>query len=149
MVTGREGRTIIANVERLHRLMDQAGMAAVDVRGGQNVTYLSGVSFHGTLARHLDLAASPRGVAVVWPRNGEPVFALEATATGPAKRDSWIERFEVFSGYREPVFTRVGSVLAALGLARARVGFDMNYVGAGFWEGLTRKLPGLAMLDCS
>ena len=56
---------------------------------------------------------------------------------------------EVFSGYREPVFTRVGSVLAALGLARARVGFDMNYVGAGFWEGLTRQLPGLAMLDCS
>jgi len=149
MVTGREGRTIIANVERLHRLMDQAGMAAVVVRGGQNVTYLSGVSFHGTLARHLDLSASPRGVAVVWPRNGEPVFVLEATATGPARRDSWIARFEVFSGYIEPVFTRIGSVLASLGLARARVGFDKNFVGAGFWEDLARQLPELAMLDCS
>ena len=149
MATGRQGRSIIANVERLHRLMDQAGLAAVVVRGGQNVTYLSGVSFHGTLARHLDLSASPRGVAVVWPRNGEPVFVLEATATGPATRDSWIERFEVFIGYREQVFERVGSVLAGLGLARARVGFDKNYVGAGFWEGLTRQLRGLAMLDCS
>src|SRR6516162_4525220 len=99
MVTGREGRTIIANVERLQRLMDQAGMAAVVVRGGQNVTYLSGVSFHGTLARHLDISASPRGVVVVWPRSGEPVFVLEATAVGPARRDSWIESFEVFSGY--------------------------------------------------
>ena len=144
-----EGRPIIANVERLHRLMDQAGLAAVVVRGGHNVTYLSGVSFHGTLARHLDLAASPRGAVVVWPRNGEPVFVLELTATGPARRDSWIERFEVFSGYSEPVFTRVGSVLAALGLAQARVGFDKDYVGAGFWEGLGRQIPGMVMLDCS
>jgi Xaa-Pro aminopeptidase len=149
MATGREGRQIIANVERLHRLMDQAGLAAVVVRGGLNVTYLSGVSFHGTLARHLDLSASPRGVAVVWPRNGSPVFVLEATAAGPAQRDSWIDRFEVFGGYAEPVFMRVGSVLSALGLRRARVGFDKNYVGAGFWEGLSRQLPDLAMLDCS
>ena len=149
MATGRQGRSIIANVERLHRLMDRAGLAAVVVRGGHNVTYLSGVSFHGTLARHLDLSASPRGVAVVWPRNGKPVFVLEATAVGPAQRDSWIECFEVFSGYAEPVFMRVGSVLAELGLARARVGFDKNYVGAGFWEGLTRQSPGLSMLDCS
>jgi Xaa-Pro aminopeptidase len=147
-ITGQR-RSIIANVERLHRLMDEAGLAAVVVRGGENVTYLSGVSFHGTLARHLDLAASPRGVAVVWARSSEPVFVLEVTATGPAQRDSWIERFEIFSGYSEPVFTRVGSVLAALGLAQARVGFDKNYVGAGYWEGLTRQLPGLAMLDCS
>jgi Xaa-Pro aminopeptidase len=149
MASEHEGRSIIANVERLHRLMDQAGLAAVVVRGGENVTYLSGVSFHGTLARHLDLSASPRGVAVVWPRDGEPVFVLEATARGPARRDSWIARFEVFSGYAEPLFTRVGTVLAALGLARARVGFDKNYIGAGFWEGLTRQLPGMAMCDCS
>jgi len=149
VATRREGRPVIANVERLHRLMDQAGLAAVVVRGGPNVTYLSGVSFHGTLARHLDLSASPRGVAVVWPRNGSPVFVLAASATGPAQRDSWIDRFEVFSGYAEPVFMRVGSVLSALGLGRARVGFDKNYVGAGFWEGLSRQLPDLAMLDCS
>jgi Xaa-Pro aminopeptidase len=149
MATGRKGRSIIANVERLYRLMDETGLAAVVVRGGQNVTYLSGVSFHGTLARHLDISASPRGVVVVWPRSGEPVFVLEATAVGPARRDSWIESFEVFSGYSEPVFKRVGGVLAALGLARARVGFDKNYVGAGFWEGLARQLPDLAMLDCS
>jgi len=149
MVTGREGRLIIANVDRLDRLMDQAGLAAVVVRGGHNVTYLSGVSFHGTLARHLDLSASPRGVAVVWPRGGPPVFVLERTATGPAQRDSWIEGFEVFSGYEEPVFMRVGSVLTALGLARARVGFDKDYIGAGFWEGLRRQLPSLEVFDCS
>jgi Xaa-Pro aminopeptidase len=148
MRTGRNGRHIIANVERLHRLMDEAGFAAVVVRGGANVTYLSGASFHGTLARHLDLAASPRGVAVIWPRHGDPVFVLETTAVGPATRDSWLERFEVFSGYTEPLFERVATVLDGLGLAKAPVAFDKNYIGAGFWETIAKRLPSMDMLDC-
>jgi Xaa-Pro aminopeptidase len=149
MRTGRNGRHIIANVERLDRLMDEAGLAAVVVRGGANVTYLSGASFHGTLARHLDLAASPRGVAVIWPRNSDPVFVLETTAVGPATRDSWLERFEVFSGYTEPLFARVATVLDGLGLAKAPVAFDKNYIGAGFWEAIAKRLPSMDMLDGS
>jgi Xaa-Pro aminopeptidase len=149
MSTGRNGRPIAANVDRLHRLMDAAGLAAVVVRGGQNVTYLSGVSFHGTLSRHLDLAASRRGVVVVWPRHAEPVFVLEVTAAGPAARDSWIKKFEIFSGYAEPLFDRVATVLSGLGLERSPVGFDKNFIGAGFWEDVARRLPAMAMLDCS
>jgi Xaa-Pro aminopeptidase len=148
MTTGRNGRPIIANVERLHHLMDAAGLAAVVVRGGQNVTYLSGVSFHGTLSRHLDLAASRRGVVVVWPRLAQPVFVLEVTAAGAATRDSWIEKFDVFSGYTEPLFDRVASVLSDLGLSRSPVGFDKNFIGAGFWEDMAKRLPAMRMLDC-
>jgi len=147
--TARNGRRAIANVERLHRLMDAAGLGAIVVRGGQNVTYLSGVAFHGTLARHLDLAASRRGVAVVWPRHGKPVFVIEVTATGPAERDSWIETLEVFSGYSEGLFDRVSDVLLGLGLGRARVGFDKNFIGAGFWDDLTKRLPDAQLADCS
>ena len=61
--TGRNGKPIIANIDRLHRLMDRDGLAAVVVRGGQNVSYLAGISFHGTLARHLDLPDSVRDSA--------------------------------------------------------------------------------------
>ncbi len=149
MQMGRDGRAVTANVERLHRLMDAAGLAAVVVRGGQNVTYLSGVAFHGTLSRHLDLAASRRGGVVIWPRHLSPVFVLEVTAAGAAARDSWIERFEVFSGYAESLFDRVATVLADLGLERSPVGFDKNFIGAGFWEVLGRRLPAMTMLDCS
>jgi Xaa-Pro aminopeptidase len=148
MLKGRNGRPIIANVDRLHRLMDAAGLAAVVVRGGQNVTYLSSVSFHGTLS-HLDLAASRRGVVVIWPRQSPPIFVLEVTAAGAATRDSWIERFEVFSGYTQPLFDRVANVLSDLGLARSPVGFDKNFIGAGFWEDIAKRLPAMTMLDCS
>jgi Xaa-Pro aminopeptidase len=149
MKTGRNGRPVTANVDRLHRLMDAAGFAAIVVRGGQNVTYLGGVAFHGTLSRHLDLAASRRGVVVVWPRHAEPVFVLEVTAAGAATRDSWIERFEVFSGYAESLFDRVAAVVSDLGLANSPVGFDKNFVGAGFWDDVRRRLPNLEMGDCS
>jgi len=69
----------IANVDRLHAYMDRNNLAAVVARSGQNFTYLSdlsGIAYPGTLARLLDLTDSPRGVMVVWPRDGEPSIIL-------------------------------------------------------------------------
>ena len=146
---GGNGKPIIANVERLHRLMDREGLAAVVVRGGQNVTYLAGIAFHGTLARHLDLAGSRRGVAVIWPRQGAPVFVVETTASGAAARYSWIERLEVYDGYHESLFARVSAALRDLDVASRRVGFDKNFIGAGFWEEMARNLPNMTMCDSS
>ena len=82
-----DGR-IIANVERLHAAMDRHRLAAVVARSGQNVTYLAGFAYPGTLARHLDLTDSTRGVLLVWPRHGEPVIVLNKIAEGLAGRDS-------------------------------------------------------------
>ena len=149
LLMGRNGKPIIANIDRLHQFMDREGLAAIVVRGGQNVTYLAGISFHGTLARHLDLAASRRGVVVIWPRHGEPVFVVEVTAAGAAARYSWIERIEVFNGYQESLFERVSSVLQSLGVERERVGFDKNFIGAGFWEEIASRLPNMTMADSS
>src|SRR6185437_6958376 len=92
------------NVERLNKLMDRDGLAAVVVRGGHNVTYLSGVSFHGTLSRHLDLGGSQRGVVVIWPRHGQPAFVIETTAAGAAEAETWIPDFRIFNGYEESLF---------------------------------------------
>ncbi|MEE9247081.1 MAG: aminopeptidase P family N-terminal domain-containing protein, partial [Dehalococcoidia bacterium] len=86
----RRGREVIANVDRLQDHMDHNGLSAVVVRSGKNFTYLSGVSFPGTLARHLDLADSPRDVFVVWPRNGEPVIITNALGKPVVERDSWV-----------------------------------------------------------
>ena len=37
-------RTIIANIDRLNRFMDQAGCSALILRSGKNFTYLAGFS---------------------------------------------------------------------------------------------------------
>ena len=69
------GRTI-ANVERLHALMDEEGVSAIVARSGKNFTYLAGFAYPGTLARHLEFPDSPREVLLAWPRVGEPVMVL-------------------------------------------------------------------------
>lgn len=137
------------NIRRLHALMDREGYAAIVVRGGANVCYLAAIAYHGTLARHLDLAGTPRGVVVVWPREGAPVIVVDATAAGATRRNSWIEDVEVYDGYGEALFDRVGDVMSRLGLASARVGFDRNFIGAGYWADLQRRFPKLDMGDAT
>lgn len=143
------GRPIIANVDRLHAFMDRHRLAAVVARSGQNFTYLSGLAYPGTLARHLDLPDSARGVLVVWPRQGEPVIVLNKIAEGLTRRDSWVKRIEVYDAYTESPYSRLCQVLREAGLARERVGFEKSYVSAAHWEEVQRELPELRMVDCA
>lgn len=140
---------MLVNVERLNRFMDEQKLAAVVARSGNNFTYLSGLAYPGTLARHLDLADSPRGVYLVWPRKGEPVIVLNAIAEQLTRRDSWVKRIEVYAGYSEPPAHRLCKVLDELGLAAQRVGFEKDYVNARDWEYIGGRLPKLSMIDCT
>jgi Xaa-Pro aminopeptidase len=140
---------IIANVARLREYMDRHRLAAVVARSGQNFTYLSGLAYPGTLARHLDLADSVRGILLVWPRNGQPVIVLNKIAEGLTRRDSWVERTELYDAYNESPYRRLAEVLKGMGLGGERVGFEKNYVSAAHWEEVQRELPQLEMVDCT
>ena len=87
-------RTIIANIDRLNRFMDQAGCSALILRSGKNFTYLAGFSYPGTLGRHLDFPDSPREVLLVWLRQGELVMVLNHYAAPLARRDSWLDKIK-------------------------------------------------------
>src|SRR6201990_3356506 len=128
-------------IERLARQMDERGLDAIVARAGINFTYLSGLVYPGTLARHLDLADSPRGVYLVWPRTGEPRMVVNAIAEGLARRDSFIEQFDVYEGYSEPPIERLAQVIAGMGLADAKIGFETNFISAADWETLRTRLP--------
>jgi Xaa-Pro aminopeptidase len=145
MKTAAAGKLI--NLARLEQKLDDAGLDAVVARTGINFTYLAGFAYPGTLARHLDLADSPRGVFVIWPRHGEPVIVTNAIAQGLAQRDSWIERIEVYAGYSEPPVERLAKVLAGMGLADATVGFEQNFISAADWQSLATTLPRMRMRD--
>jgi Xaa-Pro aminopeptidase len=142
-------RPVIANVARLDAFMDRHRLAAVVVRSGQNFTYLAGFAYPGTLARHLDLSDSVRGVLLLWPRHGQPVIVLNKIAEGLTRRDSWVERTEVYDAYSESPYARLCRVLEAAGLSRERVGFEKSFVSAAHWEEVQRGLPGLQMVDCT
>ncbi|MDB5590418.1 M24 family metallopeptidase [Enterovirga sp.] len=78
-----------------------------------------------------------------------PVFVVDATAAGATRAESWIEQVVVFDGYAEALFGRVAAVLEDLGLGRESVGFDKNFVGAGFWEDVSRCCPAMRMRDAT
>jgi Xaa-Pro aminopeptidase len=142
-------RTITANIPRLNDYMDQNGLDAVAVRSGVNFTYLSGMAMPGTLARHLDVASSVRGFMVLWPRKGAPIIILDAFAEKLARRESWIERVEVYHAYVESLYSKVAALIADCGLASARIGFERDVISATHWDEIQRALPSLKMVDCS
>ncbi|MYE39968.1 MAG: hypothetical protein F4X27_07050, partial [Chloroflexi bacterium] len=138
---------IIANVERLHALMDEEGFSAIVARSGKNFTYLSGFAYPGTLARHLEFPDSPREVLLVWPRTGEPAMVLNSYAAPLARRDSWLERIEVVDDYAESPYHRVADVLDQLGVAEETIGFEKSYVSANRWDEIAALLPKARIAD--
>ncbi len=145
----KKNRSIIANVERLHQLMDRDGYEGLVLRSGKNFTYLAGFAYPGTLARHLDFPDSPREVLLVYPRTGEPVMVLNEFSAPLARRDSWLERIEVYDGYAESPLAKTAGVLKAMGLECSRLGFEKSYVSAERWEEIGRLLPNADVRDCT
>jgi Xaa-Pro aminopeptidase len=137
------------NVARLHEFMDRERLAAVVARSGQNFTYLSGLAYPGTLARHVDITDSTRAVLLLWPRHGDPVIVLNAIAEKLTLRDSWVKRVSVYDAYNESPYARLCEVVKEAGLEAERIGFEKNYVSAEHWEEVRRGLPRVEMVDCN
>jgi Xaa-Pro aminopeptidase len=135
------------NIDRMAAQMDARGVDAVVARAGINLTYLAGFAFPGTLGRHVDLADSPRAVYLVWPRTGEPRIIANTIAAPLARRDSWVEEFDLYEGYVEKPAQALAKTLAAMGLSGATVAFETDYVSAADWEILRTHLPRMRMVD--
>ena len=139
----------LANIDRLHRFMDEHDLSAVIARSGVNFTYLSGVAYAGTLARHLDLAESPRPVFVVWPRSGDPVVIVNPLADAITRRDSWITNVIVYASYTEQPLDKLCDALRELGVADGRVGFEESYFSAAQCNALKAALPRMQLVEAS
>ena len=142
-------RKSIANLARLGALMDEAGLDGLVLRSGRNFTYLSGVVYPGTLARHVDLTDSTRSVMLVWPRNGDPVIIANKIAAGLAQRDGWIEDIVLYEAYVDSPQETLAEVLRNMQLASGKVGFEKDYWSAAHWEAVTQALPGMKMGECT
>jgi Xaa-Pro aminopeptidase len=145
----KPGYSVTANIERLNAYMDKEGIAAVAVRSGVNFTYLSGMAMPGTLSRHMDIATTVRGFMVLWLRHGAPIIVLDAFAEKLARRESWIERVEVYEAYVGSLYMRVAELIEEAGLAKCRIGFEQDGLSDLHWGQIQQRLPGLQMMNCS
>jgi len=143
------GRSPCYNATELERAFDSSGLEALVLRSGQNVGYLSGMSFPGTLGRHQDLAHSDRATMLVWPYEGEPTLVTSTGAYGPARMRSWLEDIRVYTDCVESAFTYCVKVLKERGLERGRIGVDRRWIGADRWVELVAELPHAELVECS
>ncbi|OGA45196.1 MAG: hypothetical protein A3G24_15540 [Betaproteobacteria bacterium RIFCSPLOWO2_12_FULL_62_13] len=142
-------RPVIANVERLHRMMDHEKLSAVVARGGVNFTYLSGLAYPGTMARHVDLPDSPRPVFAVWPRHGDPAIVTNTRAEAVTRHESWVKRLRIYDPSNERPVLALCGVLRDLGLAEERVGFELGCINVLAHREITSNLPRMSMIDCA
>ena len=142
-------RKNIANLARLDALMDEAKLDALVLRSGQNFTYLSGVVYPGTLARHMDLTDSNRPSLLVWPRNGKPVVLTNKTAAGLVERDGWIDDVVLYEAYVDSPHEKLSDVLGKMKLSGARVGIEKDYWSAEHLHALQKSAPKLSLHPCT
>jgi Xaa-Pro aminopeptidase len=66
-----------------------------------------------------------------------------------ARRDSWLQRIEVYDDYAESPYERVVALLQQMGLHADTIGIEKTYISATRWEELQRLLPGARLVDCT
>lgn len=138
----------LANLPRLNTALAAGGFDLLVVRSGENFTYLSGIVYPGTLARHLDLTGSCRAAMLLVPRNGLAEIFLNDFAAGFTRLKSDIP-LTLYEGYRADPYEALARHLIAQGFAESRIGYEKNYIGAGDIETLRRLMPGADFVDCT
>jgi Xaa-Pro aminopeptidase len=76
-------------------------------------------------------------------------MVLNHFAAPLARRDSWLDRIELYDGYSESPYQKAAEVLAEMGLSDSRVGFERTYLSAARWDEVRRLLPAADITDCT
>jgi len=137
------------NASEVERLFRETGLDAIIARSGQNVAYLSGLRFPGTLGRLQDFAHNPRGAVVTQFPGGAATLIVSKIAAGIARRWSWLDDVREFTEYSEDPFVLAAATLKERGVANGRIGIERRMLGVTQWETLSDELPRAEFVDCS
>lgn len=144
-----QARAPLYNESQIERLFVDAGLDAIVARSGQNVSYLSGLRFPGTLGRLQDFAHNPRGAVVAQFPGAAATLIVSRIAAPVARRSSWIDDVREFTEYAEDPYVLVAATLRERGLANGRIGVERRMLSVTHWETLISELPHAEWIECS
>jgi Xaa-Pro aminopeptidase len=139
----------LVNTTRLAAAFEELDVDLMLVRSGENFTYLSGVVYPGTLARHLDLTGSTRAALLLVSRDQSAEAFLNDFAAGFTRLKKSDLKLTLYEGYREDPYEALARHLNAREFSNSRIGFEANYVGAGHMQTLRTAMPGATFVDCT
>lgn len=123
------------NLDRLRRLVRDAGLDAVVAASPENVPYLAGVIIPTQRSLRERLAM------VLWPAEGEPAFVVCDLEYELARAATWISDLRSYVELQQSPIKALVEVIEERGLGRGRIGIEYRYLLAVFWDELRALLP--------
>jgi len=127
----------VFNISKAKKLMADAGLEAIVASSPENVYYSTGSNI-------ITMSLIRRMAFFVLPLDSDPVFGVNRIEESKARGTSWIKDIRSYdAGEWEPV--KVIEFLASLikdkGLAKAKVGLDVEYFPAEYFSVLQKMVP--------
>jgi Xaa-Pro dipeptidase len=122
-------------------LAERLGLDAVIAMSPENFAYVSGA--------HIITVAliRPRQAFAVIPKQGAPELVICKIEQAHAETESWIQNLNTYIEFEDNPIDALVHTLEKLGLARATVGMDNDYLPVSSYDRLKRLLPELKLVN--
>lgn len=125
----------MVDAQRLAAAMEEAGLDAIVAASPENVLYLSGVNI-------LTQRLIPDRLAIcVWPRDASPAIIVCIHEEPQTRKDSRIQNIYAYFEFEETPIEALDRVLRSMGLESAKVGLEVRFLAALYYEELKTRLP--------
>ena len=126
----------------LKRAIEASDFDAIVATSPESVRYISDVLISSQSSIRDRLAY------IVWAKGRDPVFILCQVEEGYVRQESWIQDMRPFKEFVTAPTDILIDLLKELGLESGRVGLEMEYLAAVYFNKLSGALPGLRLEPC-
>ena len=126
----------------LDAAMGQEGLEAVVAMSPESFLHLAGV--HVVSQRMI----RERLAIAVYPRGREPFLVVSSVVANTVRRESWVHDQVVWTEHVQTPVEALAAELGRRGLGSARIGVELHYLAAAYFEELRERAPGPEWVDC-
>src|SRR5260221_3281578 len=126
--------------QRINSALKDSGLDALVAISPENVRYSAGVEIA------TQRIIRDRLAIVLWPAGGEPAFIVCNIEEGYARERSWITEFRTYLEHTTSPIAVLADAIRSAGLERARIGIELTYLTAVYWDELKAALPQVTFL---
>ena len=126
----------------LKRAIEASDLDAIIVASPESVRYICDVLIS------TQYSIRDRLAYIVWAKGRDPVFILCQVEEGYVRQESWIQDIRTFKEFVTAPTDMLIDLLGELGLESGRVGLEMEYLAAVYYNKLADALPGLRLEPC-
>jgi Xaa-Pro dipeptidase len=84
----------------------------------------------------------------VYPRGREPFLVISSVVANTVRRESWVHDQVVWTEHEKTPVETLAAELAGRGLGSARIGIELLYLAAAYFEELKDRAPTVEWVDC-